>query len=546
MRGRWVQRTAQGLTIVLLLATLVASSAAQLPLLDSLSRDPTDDNAYAELPWGSLDETSFPTPCIPGYCVMGIDTVSGAFDCGPCSAGGGGTECSTSPCDLDTATTQDGKAICLEDGSNCPSPSPGWTPYATATATPTPTPTGTPTGNTATPTPTQTPTPTPTPTASETPEVCFTDGLGRGGLIAAHPGKCGSPIVTATPTASPTPTGNTATPTPTPSPTATSTPVAETDPQVGTVNSAAWCKGDGSGVVQCTTEYVDHVVTVWENTSGVDIDGGRPVCGDAANPNGIKLCPITAVGVIGLAITTITAGTSGPVMNEGLFEAVPCDVSLGAVASGDYLGLPVAGAVGTYTGGDVAGITKTACTAGSLDMYVRPNGGPKNDPQWFAAATCTTALWNVDETDTPVTSCDNGTDISRGVLDFENATTDTAYFVATIPADWNLVAPQFQMRWYSTTASTNNVRWDVDVVCVGTGEDIDGAFNATTAFSTAGQAAAGNVSLSARTVGTLNVTGCAVSEIMWFRVSRLGSDAADTFTGTARVVGATVTFNRKP
>ena len=42
---------------------------------------------------------------------------------------GGGTECSTSPCDLDTATTLNSQGLCLADGTNCPAVASagGWT-----------------------------------------------------------------------------------------------------------------------------------------------------------------------------------------------------------------------------------------------------------------------------------------------------------------------------------------------------------------------------------------------------------------------------------
>lgn len=40
---------------------------------------------------------------------------------------GGGTECSTSPCDLNTSTTLNGIALCLSDGTNCPAGAGGTT-----------------------------------------------------------------------------------------------------------------------------------------------------------------------------------------------------------------------------------------------------------------------------------------------------------------------------------------------------------------------------------------------------------------------------------
>ena len=118
--------------------------------------------------------------------------------------GGGGTECSTSACNLNASTTLNSQGICLSNGTNCP-----------GVVTPTPTTTST------------AATPTPTATATTTPVACATDGLGRGGVIAAHPEKCGVPIVTATPTPTVTATATaTVTVTPTPTVTVTATPTA--------------------------------------------------------------------------------------------------------------------------------------------------------------------------------------------------------------------------------------------------------------------------------------------------------------------------------
>lgn len=69
--------------VVLGLLLLAQTAAAQLPLLDTLSRDPTDDDAYAYLPWTSIDGSTFPTPCVAGYFIQGIDSVSKAYDCQP-------------------------------------------------------------------------------------------------------------------------------------------------------------------------------------------------------------------------------------------------------------------------------------------------------------------------------------------------------------------------------------------------------------------------------------------------------------------------------
>lgn len=189
-----------------------------------LDDDGSGAAGFGPLPWNSL--TGFSSPCDPGFCVSGIiEGTTNEFDCQPCSGGGGGgTECSTSPCDLDAATTLGGQDICLVDGTNCPpfptTPTPvlTTTPYPTPTVTASSTPTATATGNTATPTPTVTTTPTytvpfitPTPqlTAYAAPTVCQTvcTGIGCiGGLRADNPPICNAIVATETPVSSATPT----------------------------------------------------------------------------------------------------------------------------------------------------------------------------------------------------------------------------------------------------------------------------------------------------------------------------------------------------
>lgn len=218
---------------------------AQLPLLDNLSRDPTDDGAYAELPWASLDKSTFPSPCLPGYCVMGFDTVSGQFDCGPCAASGGAPTPTAAtptytvpfatptpvltqtpqPVTCRTVSTSIGYlgGLFKHDSSECIA-----TPDPTATATPT-TPPVTPTYTIpfATPTlyagvtPTYTipyATPTPQLTAAAAPCTCrtITTAVGvLGGMFADNPCACvATPAPTVTMTTSPTYTVPFATPTP--------------------------------------------------------------------------------------------------------------------------------------------------------------------------------------------------------------------------------------------------------------------------------------------------------------------------------------------
>lgn len=185
---------------------------AQLPLLDSLSRDPTDDAAYGRMPFDSL--TDLPTTCAVGYCIRGLVDTLGVitFDCMPCSGAGAPTP--TPPAATLTATPTPTINVCGEI-PNC------------VTATPTPTVTVTPTA-TSTPPPSATATPawcsivgtceTSTPAPTATPSPCETvAGWDIGGLYGL-PGQCKS-LLTYTPTPTATPTATATIPPPSPTPT---------------------------------------------------------------------------------------------------------------------------------------------------------------------------------------------------------------------------------------------------------------------------------------------------------------------------------------
>lgn len=194
------------LCLVLMLAW-ASVAQAQMCYLDD---DGSGAAGFGQLPFDSV--TDFPDPCDPGFCPVGIiEGTTNEWDCLPCG-GSGGTECSTSPCDLDSGTTLGGQDICLADGTNCPAIA---TPWLTPTPTVSPTPT-------VTATPTVTTTPTPTVTVTVTPTAvtlaCPTAADGSGGIyrILDTDGRVvGTPLgclptttatVSPTPTLSPTPT----------------------------------------------------------------------------------------------------------------------------------------------------------------------------------------------------------------------------------------------------------------------------------------------------------------------------------------------------
>lgn len=71
--------------------------------------------------------------CFDDVKIIGMTCIDGNPDtCTVDQSALAGTECSSSPCDLNSSTTLSGIGICLVDGTNCPIPSPYPTPMPTA------------------------------------------------------------------------------------------------------------------------------------------------------------------------------------------------------------------------------------------------------------------------------------------------------------------------------------------------------------------------------------------------------------------------------
>lgn len=308
--------------------------------------------------------------------------------------------------------------------------------------------------------------------------------------------------------------------------------------------------GSSSGpklISTTTTGSIDvlkgYAVT-YTNHSGVDIAAYRFVCPDTSNANSIVSCGISATNIIGVSAELITDTSTGRVIIIGYVPDMTCS---GTFAIGNPVSSDTSGTAKVYTTGDIGGYALSTCSGGVMDVLVKPKQGKPNMPIWSQAATCNnataTTLWDFPTSGAATVTCD-GTDNRRGVVNFADGSTQTAYFHVTIPNDWDGVSPAFNMRWYSSTSSTNNVYWSVSYVCTGSGEDIDPTFNASSDFASAGQASGGNVTHAARSAGTVTATNCSSGEILHVKVSRLGSNGSDTFAGTALVVGAIVTFNR--
>ena len=142
----------------------------------------------------------------------------------------------------------------------------------------------------------------------------------------------------------------------------------------------------------------------------------------------------------------------------------------------------------------------------------------------------------------PTPECVTGTNRQKGVLSFPDSDGDFYGQTETLlPADWTGTV-DVKIRWYSTSATSGDVVWQVACSCVADGETDDPSFNTA---STVTDTAKGTTSqMNDASITGLTITGCAAGEMMNVRVLRNRTHASDSIAGTIKLVGVEVTARR--
>jgi hypothetical protein len=129
------------------------------------------------------------------------------------------------------------------------------------------------------------------------------------------------------------------------------------------------------------------------------------------------------------------------------------------------------------------------------------------------------------------------------VLDFNDAVSDTVHFEAIMPEEYDGGNINVQIRWLSTAATAGDVRWECSIESLSTDYDAD-SFGTAVLVTTTTNAVAGIVATSScvhDTAGELDSVAAGMSYRV--RIRRIGTDAADTMTSDAELVGVQVRKN---
>lgn len=138
-----------------------------------------------------------------------------------------------------------------------------------------------------------------------------------------------------------------------------------------------------------------------------------------------------------------------------------------------------------------------------------------------------------------------GTNFPVSGLAFDAAATETAY--------WKLIAVAYGsgnitclIDWYADTASTNAVKWSVQIAAITQNTDTQDV--ETKALATAQTATTTHLGTTAQrlqqsSVTISNLDSVAAGDMVWISVARLGADAADTMAGDVILVGVELSYS---
>jgi hypothetical protein len=127
---------------------------------------------------------------------------------------------------------------------------------------------------------------------------------------------------------------------------------------------------------------------------------------------------------------------------------------------------------------------------------------------------------------------------SIAVLDYDDASTESAVFVGVLPEAADVSSGLIvSLRWMATTATSDDVRWSVAWEKSNTDLDSDSFDTATAATATA-NGTSGIVTVTNITCTTID--SLAAGDLFRLRVQRVGGDGADTMTGDAELIAVEV------
>lgn len=291
-----------------------------------------------------------------------------------------------------------------------------------------------------------------------------------------------------------------------------------------------------TGVVKVTTS-----TGVLSNAAAADIYGlWSGSCSSATLLHGAGACGAVSLTADVSGQLTVPNGGSGAATLTGVLKGNGTSAFSAATAGTDY----------TSPSSTESQTNKTYDAEATGNVLKMP--APIILPAGGCQGTTPLTPWDLPPSTPAVAACVTGTNIQKGVLAYADTSGGfSAQTTFSLPADWTTgTAPDVDLYW-TTTATSGNVKWTVQFVCtdVAASATDDPAFpSSSNGFNTVTTAAPGTGSrvqtstISSATLPASCVT--ATKELLHIRVFRDGNDAADTIGATANLIGVALTVRR--
>lgn len=129
--------------------------------------------------------------------------------------------------------------------------------------------------------------------------------------------------------------------------------------------------------------------------------------------------------------------------------------------------------------------------------------------------------------------------VNYDVFDFDGSAAESVWFGLQMPDQWDRGTVKVKLTWTPATGGTGAVVWGVAAAADSDDDAIDTAVG-TEVTVTDAVLAVGDVHVTAATPAVTVGGSPALGDWIWFRVRRLPTDAGDTMTQDARLIGVTI------
>ena len=128
------------------------------------------------------------------------------------------------------------------------------------------------------------------------------------------------------------------------------------------------------------------------------------------------------------------------------------------------------------------------------------------------------------------------------VLDFDSSADESAQMQVAFSKNWNSGTITFRVFWTSTATDTDGVSWGLQSVSCADGDTGDVVYGSAVVVDDANQSTAEDIYVSP-TSGAVTIAGSpGDNELTFFRIFRDVSDANDTATEDARLIGVQIFY----